>query len=154
MLAEFQKALADLTASPALVRQVRADPALLQRRYALTDRESTRLAGIAASKGMEANCMLYRANRLAPVALNLPQTCDALREQLNTLISAYWASEPTTDVHFLIEAERFARYLQQHGDLDAAALEVLAREHAVVSARLAASRAMAGASPALADDPA
>lgn len=144
MLVAFQKALAELTASPSLCRQVRADPAILRQRYALTDKEWRRLTTIVASRGMEANCMLYRANRLAPVALNLPQTCDAIRDRLNTLISAYWDSEPTTDVHFLVEAERFCRFLQHQPRLPRGARAVLNREHAVVMARLSASRSMAG----------
>jgi hypothetical protein len=143
MLVDFQKALADLTASPALCREVRRAPEVLRERYELTDKEWRRLAGIAASKGMEANCMLYRANRLAPVALNLPETCEAIRDDLNRLISAYWESEPTTDVHFLIEAERFCRFLEGQAELPAAARAVLAREHAVLAAKLAASRKMA-----------
>ena len=83
MLVDFQRALADLTASPALCRQVRDAPETLRHRYELTDKEWRRLCGIVASKGMEANCMLYRANRLAPVALNLPETCEAIRDELN-----------------------------------------------------------------------
>ena len=143
MLVDFQRALADLTASPALCREVRRAPEVLRDRYDLTDKEWRRLAGIAASKGMEANCMLYRANRLAPVALNLPDTCEAIRDDLDRLISAYWETEPTTDVHFLIEADRFCRFLKARADLPPAAREVLAREHAVLAAKLAASRGMA-----------
>ena len=143
MLVDFQRALADLTASPALCRQVRSEPETLRERYDLTDKEWRRLAGIANSKGMEANCMLYRANRLAPVALNMPETCEAIREDLNRLISAYWESEPTTDVHFLVETDRFCRFLQGQSGLSAAARAVLEREHAVVAAKLAASRNMA-----------
>lgn len=140
MLAQFQIALADLTASPALCREVRRRPELLRERYDLTDREWRRLAAIVASKGMEANCMLYRANRLAPVALNLPETCHAVAGDLNRLISAYWDSEPTTDVHFLVEADRFCCFLEEHGELSPEARAILAREHAVVAARLTASR--------------
>lgn len=149
MLIDFQRALAELTASPALCRQVRADPQILRRRYSLTEKEWRRLSGIVSSKGMEANCMLYRANRLAPVALNLPETCEAIRDELNDLISAYWDSEPTTDVHFLVEAERFCRYLQAHSAFPPDARGVLAREHAIVAAKLAASRSMARASSIL-----
>ena len=143
MLVDFQKALADLTASPALCREVRRAPETLRGRYDLTDKEWRRLAGIAASKGMEANCMLYRANRLAPVALNLPDTCEAIRDDLNRLISAYWESEPTTDVHFLVEADRFCRFLLGQPGLSPEARATLAREHAVVAAKVAASRNMA-----------
>ncbi len=42
----------------------------------------------------------------------MPDTCRALGDDLNRLISAYWESEPTTDVHFLIEAERFCSFLR------------------------------------------
>jgi hypothetical protein len=143
MLVDFQRALADLTASPALCREVRRTPETLRDRYELTEKEWRRLAGIAASKGMEANCMLYRANRLAPVALNLPDTCEAIRDDLNELISAYWESEPTTDVHFLVEADRFCRFLEEQPGLSTAAKTVLEREHAIVAAKLAASRNMA-----------
>ncbi|HEX5380515.1 MAG TPA: hypothetical protein VFW47_18190 [Phenylobacterium sp.] len=151
-LAQFQTALADLTASPALVRQVRREPATLTALYDLTEREARRLAGVAASPGMEANCMLYRANRLAPVALNLPDTCTALGDDLEPLISAYWDSEPQTDVHFLIEADRFARYVAAR-ELTADARAALSREHALVAGKLAASRARAGLS-AFRDGPA
>ena len=153
-LAAFQTALADLTASPALVTAVRADPSVLAR-YPLTSKETARLAAIAASPGMHANCILYRANRLAPIALNLPQTCTALADQLPALTAAYWAAEPRTDVHFLIEADRFARYLAAQ-DISTAARTALAPEAALVAGRLAASRAMAKEPPAagaLAPDP-
>jgi hypothetical protein len=147
MLADFQAALAHMTASPTLCRQVRAAPETLRERYNLTDKEWRRLSAIAASKGMEANCMLYRANRLAPVALNLPELCEVLRHDLNRLISAYWESEPTTDVHFLVEADRFCRFLRAEPGLARTAREVLKREHAVVAAKLAASRLMARSRP-------
>ena len=144
MLIDFQRAFADLTASPALCRAVRQAPETLRERYSLTDREWRRLVGIVGSHGMEANCMLYRANRLAPVALNLPATCKALGDDLNRLISAYWESEPTTDVHFLIETDRFCRFLLAQPGLSTAALTELEREHALVSAKLTVSRARAG----------
>jgi hypothetical protein len=143
MLIDFQRALADLTASPPLCRLVRQQPEVLRERYDLTEREWRRLVGIVASRGMEANCILYRANRLAPVALNLPDTCTALGDDLNRLISAYWDSEPITDVHFLVEADRFCRFLRGQSDLPPAAAATLEREHAVVAAKLAASRSLA-----------
>jgi hypothetical protein len=143
MLVDFQIALAELTASPALCRRVRAAPEVLRERYNLTDKEWRRLSAIVASKGMEANCMLYRANRLAPIALNLPETCTALGDELNPLISAYWESEPRTDVHFLVEADRFCQFLRLQDRLSADALRLLEEEHSVVIAKLAATRAMA-----------
>jgi hypothetical protein len=99
------------------------------------------------SSGMEANCMLYRANRLAPVALNLPETCRALGDDLTRLVCAYWDAEPITDVHFLVEADRFCRFLQRRPDLPLQARTVLDREHAVIAGKLAASEQHAGTRP-------
>lgn len=144
MLVDFQIALAELTASPALCRQVRAAPATLRERYDLTNKEWRRLVGIVASRGMEANCMLYRANRLAPVVLNLPETCTALGARLNPMISAFWEAEPRTDVHFLVEADRFCRFLSDQCELPSQVQSILGREHAVVAGKLAFSRSIAG----------
>lgn len=138
-LAAFQRALTDLTASPEMCRFVRHDPDWLMEAYDLTPKERDRLAGIAASAGMEANCILYRANRLAPVALNCPDLCDALGADLNRLISAYWEAEPTTNVHFLVETERFCAFLEGRADLSPGARAALAREHEKVLLKLAAS---------------
>jgi hypothetical protein len=142
-LAQFQRALTDLTASPALCRAVRRDATMLTQLYVLTPVELDRLAEIAASNGMEANCMIYRANRLAPVALNCPELCAALGDDLNRLISAYWYAVPTTDVHFLVEADRFCQFIADRDDLPPPAREALAREHAKVRDRLAATAALA-----------
>jgi hypothetical protein len=69
--------------------------------------------------------MLCRANRLGPVALNLPETCEALSDDLTGLISAYREGEPITDVRFLIEADRFYRSLVARADLPGGAREIL-----------------------------
>jgi hypothetical protein len=145
-LAEFQRALADLTASPAMVRSIRTDPSPPLARYTLTPRESARLAAIANSRGMAANCMLYRANRLAPIALNCPETCTALGDRLEPLLCDFWAAEPTTDVNFLVETDRFCRFLWARADLPESLAATLRPEHAVVVARLDATRRMAGTS--------
>ncbi len=137
-LVAFQTALARMTADPAYTAAVRADPV----RLAVEDldaREQRRLAAIARSRGMEANCMLYRANRLAPLALNCPDTLDALGAALEPLLSLFWASEPEAHVNFLIETDRFCRWLAARPDPPAA----LAREHAKVAARLAETRRLA-----------
>jgi hypothetical protein len=145
MLGAFQSALAELTASPALCRAVRADPAILTARFDLTPREAERLRGIVASKGMEANCILYRANRLAPVALNCPDLCRAMGPALlEEAFTAYWEAERRTDVHFLVETDRFCRFLSGRRDLPEGVRAALDREHAIVVARLAASRSQAG----------
>lgn len=111
MLEQFQQAFADLTASPSLVSQARLRPEMLREKYALTDIEWRRLQAVVNHKGMECNCMLYRANRLIPVAMNLPAVCKALGDDLRDIASAYWTEFPRTDVHFLLEAHRFCEYL-------------------------------------------
>jgi hypothetical protein len=112
MLVEFQQALADLTASPEFCVVVRRDPSVLQQRYQLTDREWRRLVGIVQHPGMACACMVYRANRLAPLALNIPETCKALGSGLRAVMSEYWMTFPEGNVHFFIEADRFCRFLK------------------------------------------
>jgi hypothetical protein len=65
---------------------------------------------------------------------------------LNRLISAYWEEEPQTDVHFLVEADRFCRFLRLQPGLPAAATTELEREHAIVAAKLVVSRSVAKSS--------
>ena len=112
MLADFQQALADFTASPALCSRVRQDPAALDEDYRLTARERDRLLGIVRHAGMACACTVYRANRLAPLALNMPRTCKALGAPLRDLVEACWAAFPETNVHFFVETDRFCRFLQ------------------------------------------
>lgn len=138
-LVAFQTAIARMTAEPAYAAAIRADPARLAAEPDLTPLERRRLAAIAQSKGMEANCMLYRANRLIPLALNCKDTLDALGPALEPLLSAFWADTPEIHVNFLIETDRFCRWLAARPDPPAP----LAREHAVVAARLAETRRLA-----------
>src|SRR5215472_7357563 len=137
MLVEFQQALADLTASPELCIQVRRDPAVLNQRYILTERERDRLVGIVRHPGMACACTVYRANRLAPLAMNIPQTCKALGKQLRAVVSEYWAMFPEGNVHFFIETDRFCRFLSKKlsegGSLPAEVELVLAREAAAIA---------------------
>ncbi len=62
-------------------------------------------------KGMALNCMLYRANRLAPLALNLPRFCRELGPRLGPLLSEYSVLHPNTRVHFYLECERFGQFI-------------------------------------------
>lgn len=143
MLIDFQRALADLTASPELTRQVRRDPQVLRELYSLEEREFRQIAAVASSPGMTANCMLYRANRLAPIALNLPRTCEHLHDRLAELLSDYWHAEPITNVHFLLETERFCRFLQSQVLPDAARISLEA-EASLVAAKIAYSKSAGG----------
>jgi hypothetical protein len=111
MLVEFQQALADLVASPELCRQVRADPTQLQKKYDLSMREYDRLLKMTNHKAMACNCMLYRANRLAPLALNLPGFCRWLGPRLGPLLTEYSLLYPNTNVHFYLECDRFCEFI-------------------------------------------
>lgn len=141
MLVDFQQALADLTASPELCNAARRDPMELARHYDLTERELSRLNAIVGHEGMRCACIVYRANRLAPLALNLPQLCKALGSKaMRETMSEYWAKYPEANVHFYVEADRFCGFLkgliaQGRGfgpDVD----EALARESAAVALAL------------------
>ena len=112
MLADFQQALADLTASPALCYRVRSHPLALYEKYALTEREWKRLVGMVQHRGMQCACIVYRANRLAPLTLNLPLTCKALGEELRSVVSEFWGSFSEAHVHFFVESDRFCRFLK------------------------------------------
>lgn len=111
MLVEFQQALADLVASPDLCRQVRQKPNRLYERYRLSVREYERLVKMVNHRAMACNCMLYRANRLAPIALNLHEFCTMLGPRLGPLLSEYSLLYPNTNVHFYLECDRFCRFI-------------------------------------------
>jgi len=144
VLLEFQQALADLVASPDLCREARADPEELQRRYDLSAREHQRLVHMINQPGMALNCMLYRSNRLAPLAQNLYGLCNALGPRLGPLLTEYTALHPNTTVHFYLECDRFCRFIetkQSEGlQLDPQALSVFAEERLKVRLNLEATR--------------
>ncbi len=146
MLADFQRALADLTASPELCQSVRADATVLRAHYALTDREAARLAGIVGHAGMAAACTVYRMNRLAPLALGLAATLRALGPAGREVVSEYWRVHPRGLTHAFAEADRFARWLSARiasgADVAAQVPALLAREAAEITHALAASAAV------------
>jgi hypothetical protein len=143
MLADFQQALADLTASPELCMAVRADAGVLPSRYVLTERELGRLLAIVRHSGMASACTVYRMNRLAPLAMNVRATLRALGPALRSLVSDYWRDHPRGHAHFFIESERFCRWLRLRiaaGEPVPPEVEpLLEREAAAVRAAIAAS---------------
>ena len=143
MLVEFQQALADLVASPDFCRQVRATPLLLHARYALSECEYERLIKMVNHKAMALNCMLYRANRLAPLAMNLHEFCTHLGPRLGPLLSEYAILYPNTNVHFYLECDRFCRFmltkLGEGYELEREARAVLEKEHSRIQMGLMAS---------------
>lgn len=143
MLIDFQQALADLLATPELCRLVRADPTALDARYRLSERERARLIGIARDRGMRCNCMLYRANRLAPITTHVPALCTALGARFAPLLHEYWASQPGVNPHVLLETRAFCEFLASEalpgGPLPEAARAEVARATADLDTRIAAA---------------
>ena len=112
MREQFQKAFSELTASSDLVRRVRAEPDILRELYDLTDLEWRRLAAIVSQPGMECNCILYRANRLAPIVINLPALCKELGKDLRALLSEYWVENAQLSDNFWVESYDFCEFVR------------------------------------------
>lgn len=113
-LDQFQRALADIVASPQRCLALRQDSSLLDA-YDLEPRERQRLLAMVRHEGMSHNCTLYRANRLTPLVRSLPRTCELLGDQLAEVLEQFWVDRPDAEVQFKLEAERFSQYILQHG---------------------------------------
>ena len=138
-LASFQRAYADLAASPDLCLAVRADPSASLARYELTDRERNRLAAAVWQRGMDANCTLYRATRITALNSVLPLTLGLLRDNLRDLLDDYWADHPVHDIRFASEARRFIDWLEgkiAHHSEAVGLIALARRELAAEEARL------------------
>ncbi|WP_049622330.1 hypothetical protein [Frateuria defendens] len=136
-LAEFQRALGDLIASPVRCAKVRRLPGLALAGYALTARARERLLGMAGDPRMAMNCTLYRVNRLIPLHAVLPRSCRLLGSRLGGVLDAYFAGERDGTLQFGMEASRFAQWLAARHDTTPALRDLLAFElacHAVISA--------------------
>ncbi|MCS6986979.1 MAG: hypothetical protein NZM40_06040 [Sphingomonadaceae bacterium] len=116
-LADFQRALAALSASPQMVRDLRAGRRSVLDGFDLSPRERARLQHAANAPGMAAQCSLYRIMRLAALNAVLPRTLAALGSAVGPLVEAYWTSCPLHDLRFLPEAERFVAFLKRHPEL-------------------------------------
>src|SRR5688572_26897403 len=112
-LEQFQRALADLIASPRLCLTARAEPDSVFNQYDLSARERQRLLNIAGQKGMSTSCSLYRHNRVTPIYTLLHFSCLLLGEDLEAELDAYWASTEFTDFQFRLEIARFAQFLRR-----------------------------------------
>jgi hypothetical protein len=92
--------------------------------------------------------MLYRANRLAPLVMNLPRVCRALGHDLKLILDDYWAEYPNSSVHFLFESHRFCNFLEQQlakgRRLPSDLASALVADVSVVSHRLSASYTQIG----------
>lgn len=113
-LPDFQRALADLVASPELCLAARRDAGEAFAGYDLDRREHTRLAAMAKHSGMSTNCTMYRAYRTGAAVAGLPQTCLALGDSLRQTLEAFWGSQPSARFQRPVETRAFAVYLRQH----------------------------------------
>lgn len=109
-LGDFQRAFADLIASPAACLRVRANPGAALASYDLTSREHRRLVDVVWQRGMSVNCSLYRVNRITPLFTLLPMTCCLLNDDLLALSEEFWQAD-RTDLQFSLEVERFGAFL-------------------------------------------
>lgn len=136
MLGELQQAMADVVACPDRARAAQADLAAFASGYALTAAERARLAGFVAAPSLALGCMVYRANRLAPLALNLGALCRALGAALQPAVEAFWRARPHADPNPLLECEAFLAQLDAPDTLRGQVAEA----RAMVGAALAAGR--------------
>jgi len=108
----FQRALADLAASPELCSRAISHPAPAFLPYDLTSREESRLAAMVRDRLMGTNCVLYRVNRVTPIYVFFPMTCQVLGGDLRRELDAFWSVHRATDLQYLPETSRFVRFLK------------------------------------------
>ncbi|WP_422001226.1 hypothetical protein [Reyranella sp.] len=115
-IADFQRAFADLIASPSRCLRLRdgADDAFAG--YELTALERLRLGAMARDEAMSVNCSLYRVNRLIPVYSVLPHSCRLLGDRLMVELEAFWAASRHATLQYRWEAWRFGLWLQRRID--------------------------------------
>ena len=111
-MATFQRAYADLAASPTLCLAVRADPVAALASYDLDARDRGRLARAVWQRGMDANCTLYRTTRITALNSVIPLTLGLIRPILRPLLDAYWEKHPVHDVRFTRATARFIAWLE------------------------------------------
>jgi len=112
-LAEFQRALTELTLDPVHAGEVRKCGAESLRAYALTPAEQTRLVSICKQPGMALNCTLARGNRFATILAAYPLTCTLLKPQLRQLLDELWHDYRPDNYQLSGEEEVFAGLLER-----------------------------------------
>jgi len=108
----FYRGLAAMTGDPGLVRRTRAGDEDWLLGFELSPLELSRLTSMAHDNGMEVNCSLYRANRLAALVRTVPTVVEALGDRLNTEVSEFWISTPRSDMQFRTEGTRFCDFVR------------------------------------------
>ena len=112
-IAEFQRAFADLVASPERCVRLRDGAADVLAGYAMTQRERERLEAMVRDEAMSVNCSLYRVNRLIPVYSVLPHSCRLLGGRLVAELDAFWAASRHATLQYRWESWRFGLWLEE-----------------------------------------
>ncbi|MDB4947748.1 MAG: hypothetical protein JWM27_397 [Gemmatimonadetes bacterium] len=112
-LLEFQRALADLAASPQLCRELRAEAGPVLDRWRLDPRERTRVEAAVRHPGWVVNCTLWRANRLGPIYTLLSRSCYLLGDRFRDEVERFWTLHPRPDFMTRREVPRFGAFLHE-----------------------------------------
>ncbi len=112
-IAEFQRAFADLIASPERCIAFREAASASLAGYDLTPREQQRLKAMAGDEAMSINCSLYRVNRLIPVYSVLPHSCRLLAGRLMEELEAFWAASRHATLQYRWESWQFGLWIQE-----------------------------------------
>jgi len=112
-LAEFQRALTNMTLDARLARRVKQEGSSGLEQYGLDDREMARLVRISQQPGMALNCTLARANRFTSICDAFPMTCVILEPWLRNLLDDLWTTESPTDYQLRGEIDAFARCIER-----------------------------------------
>ncbi|HTJ12189.1 MAG TPA: hypothetical protein VL547_09195 [Dinghuibacter sp.] len=109
---DFQLAMGNLIASPALCRSLLSDGAPVLSAFDLSPRELSRLLAVVhQQKGMSACCTLYRMNRITPLYGQLSNSCMLLGDRLAPLVEAFWSEMRDTTMQFKHEVLAFGQFL-------------------------------------------
>lgn len=111
-IAEFQRAFADLIASPERCVALREGGEVLAG-YDMTQRERKRLEAMVHHEAMSVNCSLYRVNRLIPVYSVLPHSCRLLGNRLMEELDAFWTASRHATLQYRWESWRFGLWLEE-----------------------------------------
>lgn len=112
-IAEFQRAFADLIASPERCVEFRDGPGAALADYDLAPREQKRLRTMARDEATSINCSLYRVNRLIPVYSVLPHSCRLLGDRLMEELEAFWAASRHATLQYRWESWQFGLWIQE-----------------------------------------
>ncbi|MBI2738364.1 MAG: hypothetical protein HYX38_17690 [Rhodospirillales bacterium] len=112
-IAEFQRAFADLIASPERCVALREGAGDVLAGYDITRRERKRLEAMVHHEAMSVNCSLYRVNRLIPVYSVLPHSCRLLGNRLMEALDAFWAASRHATLQYRWESWRFGLWLEE-----------------------------------------